>query len=208
MLLADDHPLMLDGLVAGLLRIGYDNITTAVNGLEVLNKIQAQEFDILILDIEMPNYNGFEVVEQIQERKILLPVIFLSYHKEKRYLLVAKKLKVQGYLLKEDGIEVLHNCIQQVLIGKEFYSPSLDQGIRSAVSEELTSLADLTKSERLILKCISDGMSSAEVAVKLNVSKRTIQNHRFNINQKLKEDLNGVELSQWSIINKALIGRL
>ena len=77
-----------------------------------------------------------------------------------------------------------------------------------ALTEELTNLSDLTKSERIILKCIAEGNSSADIAEKLNISKRTVQNHRSNIILKLKSELLEEELSQWASKNKELISRL
>ena len=130
-LLADDHPLMLDGLRSGLDRIGYHQIKTASDGQEVISFVSQEVFDLAILDIEMPRINGFEIVEYLQKNDLHTPVIFLSYHKEKRYLVVARKLGVKGYILKEDGINVLDNCIREVLGGREYYSPSIDETIRA-----------------------------------------------------------------------------
>ena len=207
-LLADDHPLMLEGLHNGLSRIGYDQITKASNGDEVIKTFKSKEFDVAILDIEMPKLNGFQIVEYLRANGFKIPVIFLSYHKEKRYLILAKKLGIKGYLLKEDGIQVLHHCIQHVLSGKEYFSPSLEQEIQKTLSNDLSMLAELTKSECVILKQISLGLTSAEIADQLKVSKRTIQNHRTNINQKLEQELEGVSLMRWAVDNRILIERI
>lgn len=207
-LLADDHPMMLDGLMSGLQRVGYSQIALASNGQEVIDKVESQSFDLLILDIEMPQRNGFEIVEYLHDKSINIPVIFLSYHKEKKYLAVARKLGAMGYMLKEDGIQVLNTCIQHVIQGTEFYSPSLDDDVHAELSYKISSLDDLTRSERTILQWIAKGLTSAEVAEELNISKKTVQNHRSKINQKLLAELNNTDLGQWAVANRELIDRL
>lgn len=207
-LLADDHPMMLDGLMSGLQRVGYSQIDLASNGQEVIDKVESQSFDLLILDIEMPQRNGFEIVEYLHDKSINIPVIFLSYHKEKKYLAVARKLGAMGYMLKEDGIQVLNTCIQHVIQGTEFYSPSLDDDVHAELSYKISSLNDLTRSERTILQWIAKGLTSAEVAEELNISKKTVQNHRSKINQKLFGELNNTDLGQWAVANRELIDRL
>lgn len=207
-LLADDHPMMLDGLMSGLQRVGYSQIALASNGQEVIDKVESQSFDLLILDIEMPQRNGFEIVEYLHDKSINIPVIFLSYHKEKKYLAVARKLGAMGYMLKEDGIQVLNTCIQHVIQGTEFYSPSLDDDVHAELSYKISSLNDLTRSERTILQWIAKGLTSAEVAEELNISKKTVQNHRSKINQKLLAELNNTDLGQWAVANRELIDRL
>lgn len=208
MLLADDHPLMLDGLASGLQRIGYSDIETATNGDEVVEKIHDNSYDLLILDIEMPGRNGFELVEYLHHQEITIPVVFLSYHKEKKYLAVARKLGVKGYMLKEDGIQVLNTCIQQVMQGRDFYSPSLNQDVQSELSQDIEALNELTRSERTILKWIAKGLTSAEVANELKISKKTVHNHRSNINQKLQSELQSLDLGRWAVANRELIDRL
>ena len=207
-LLADDHPLMLDGLHAGLTRLGYHCVVLARDGQEAFNFITREKIDLIILDIEMPKKNGFEIVEYLLKNELKIPTIFLSYHKENRYLALAKKLGVKGYLLKEDGIQTLHHCIQSVIKGESYYSKGIENKIKYEISEELRSISELTKSERIILKCVCKGLSSSEIAQKLNISKRTVQNHRSNISQKLKEDLNAMELREWAVENRLLIERL
>ncbi len=207
-LLADDHPLMLDGLAGGLRRMGYQQILTTSTGRQVLNILTDRTFDILILDIEMPEFTGFQIVEKMRNEAVHIPVVFLSYHKEKQYLLLAKKLGVQGYLLKEDGIDVLHRCIQHVMKGQEFYSPSIDTAVLRTLTSDLEYLSELTKSERVILKHIARGLSSGEVAKKLHISKRTVQNHRANIFQKLSAEISDSDLGTWAVQNKRLIDML
>lgn len=207
-LLADDHPMMLEGLSSGLLRAGYQLITTVSNGKEVLIHVKNNTYDVLILDVEMPFHNGYEVVEKMQTLGIETPVIFLSYHKEKKYLALAKKLGVSAYMLKEDGIALLNECIVHTLKGRTFYSPSFDKNFHSELTLEFSVLDELTRSEKVILTWISKGLSSTEVAQTLKVSKKTIQNHRFNITQKLKYLIPDFDLSEWAIENRLLIERL
>ncbi|MEL6989027.1 MAG: response regulator transcription factor [Bacteroidota bacterium] len=204
-LLADDHPIMLNGLKLELERIGYTQLTLAKDGEEAFANLYEKKIDLAILDIEMPKMDGFEIAEQCQKMHVDVPIILLSYHKEKSYLAMARKLGVKGYMLKEDNVQKLDMCIHDVLMNQEHYSASLNAADQEASVQELASLLQLTKSEKIILKHIAKNLSSAQIAEQLKLSKRTVEKHRSNIIQKLSFDIENINLKTWALENQKLI---
>ena len=117
LIIADDHPMMLKGLQQELEQVGYSVLGTAKNGTSAIELIVEKQPDIAFLDIEMPFLNGFEVVKRLKEQDIKTRYIIMSYHKEKGFVLQAKKVGVHGYLLKEDSLTDIEHCIEQVMQG-------------------------------------------------------------------------------------------
>lgn len=199
LIIAEDHPLMLKGLQQELDQAGYTVVKTAENGQEALNAISEFKPEIALLDIEMPVKNGFEVIATCQQNaKLKTRFIVMTYHKQKNFVAQAKKLDVQGYLLKEDSFEEIEQCIQAVMDGKTYYSSSLGDAFENSAEKELEKHALLTKSERRIIQLIAEDKSSTEISEILYVSPRTVQKHRANIIEKLQLDPAPDSLIKWA----------
>ncbi|MBI9040164.1 response regulator transcription factor [Lutibacter sp.] len=204
-LIADDHPMILKGFYEELESNGYKVIGQAQNGIEALNLILKLEPTLAILDIDMPFLTGLEVIKSAKEKNVATKFIIHSFHKEADYVMQAKALHINGYLLKEDSFTEIKKCIKAVLENKIYFSTSFEKGFVQHKSKKLQQLKSLTPSEVTILKQIAEQIPTNSIADGLGVSVRTVEKHRSNIINKLnlKSELNS--LSSWAILNKKTI---
>ncbi|ASS48449.1 MAG: hypothetical protein A3D31_08195 [Candidatus Fluviicola riflensis] len=200
--IADDHPLLLEGLYNQLSNLGYTELFKAIDGSEALKLIIEEKPDIAILDIEMPIMDGLSITRHCKEVNAKTKFIILSYHKEVEFIAKAKALNISGYILKEDALSEIENCIQTILNGKEYYSAVFDNADLKKVNSTLDLLENLSPSELKILKLIAQSYSSKDISDQLFISERTVEKHRSNliIKLNLKGKTNG--LLEWAIENK------
>lgn len=205
LVLADDHPLLLQGLESTLISKGFNVLGTASDGRAVLKLITEFNPEIAILDIEMPEMNGLSVAKHCMEHNYDTKFIILSYHKETEFIARAKSLNVSGYLLKEDALEEIEACINEVANGGKYFSKAFQLKDIASAQTTLEMIEALTPSERKILNFIAANQSTREIADKLFISERTVEKHRSNIIQKL--DLEGKPngLTTWVLHNKHLL---
>lgn len=204
-LIADDHPIFRQGLKHVLESLVWLKVVgEADNGKSALILINRLEPDIVILDIAMPGQDGLSVLEQTMEQRPSQIVIIITSYDDKAYLDRAMDLGAKGFMLKDSAAENLVQCLDAVLSGQLFISPSLG-GVHSMLptfSSPDSKLFDkLTKTEKLILALVAQYMTSKEIASQLNVSYRTVQNHRTHICDKL--NLKGThQLMNFALQNK------
>lgn len=210
-LIADDHPIMREGLKLVLEEHPeFRVVKEAQNGKDALDALSKEDFDIVTLDIEMPIMGGFDVVRNIIKLKINTKVIFLTMYKDEHIFNEAIELGALGYVLKENAVTDIIDCVKSVMNGQHYISPVLSNLIlkRNRFHNELTknnpSINDLTKTELTILKMISAGKTSKEISEELFISYKTVENHRSNIAKKL--GLHGTHsLIKFAISNKSLL---
>jgi DNA-binding NarL/FixJ family response regulator len=191
-LIADDHPMFRKGLLQA---VGSDNtieiIGEAGDGLEALRLVDELKPDVAILDIEMPGLNGLQVAEEIIKRQLPVDIVFLTMYKEEDMFNEAMDLGVKGYVLKESAVSDIVNSIKIVASGRYFLSPSISEFLVSRsdrarlLLKKKPQLQNLTTTERKVLRSISENKTSKEIADELNISYRTVENHRSNICNKL-----------------------
>lgn len=188
-MLVDDHTLIREGIKQLLEFDGsIDVIEQASDGAECLEKLQHVQPDILLLDINMPNVNGIEVLEEIKKKNIPVKVLMLTVHSEAEYLVQAVDIGANGYILKDSGSEELKKAIQSVMDGDSYIQPSLIPSLNSRLVNrdiDKEKIAALTKREMEILTQIAGGMFNKEIAMNLNISERTVKNHISNIFKKI-----------------------
>lgn len=204
-ILADDHPFLLKGLAEYLKDLGYTVDGVAKNGLEAEKLLNIKQSNIAILDIDMPGLTGLELAKIGAEKWQNTRFIILTYHKEQEIVAQAKKFNISGYILKEDAMLELNNCINCVLRGEFFLSAKIAHLDLNDAESTLSALYGLTPSENKILKFIADGMSSEHISNYLGISKRTVEKHRSNIVDKLQLTNHPFALKEWAIENKKLI---
>lgn len=204
-LVADDHPILLKGLLQELEAHGYTHLYSAVNGAEALDSIINEKPDLAILDIEMPLLTGFEVIKKATELAVHTKFIILTSHKEKGIIIKAKELNISGYLLKDEPFTEIDNCIQAVLKGDRYFSKTFDSIFNESVAPELEKLKLLSPSERTIIRLVTLGKSSKEISERLSISQRTVEKHRANIINKLNIEKGLDALNSWTKENKELI---
>ena len=208
-LIADDHPVFLFGLktvISSLENCVIENVAT--DGKTAFSLVRDTKPDIAILDITMPGLNGIEVTRKLNKIKSATKVIILTMHKDESIFNLAFDLGAVGYVLKDNAATDIISCINSVSNGDTFVSPQINSFYVNRHSKKYTSdlslINSLTDAEKNVLKEITESKSSIDIADKLNVSNKTIQNHRFNICKKLK--LEGVNsLLSYALTNKNLI---
>jgi DNA-binding NarL/FixJ family response regulator len=191
-LIADDHPIFRRGLRevmeedAGLLIVGE-----AGNGLIALQQIEQLQPDIAVLDIDMPQLSGFEVVKELQRKNLPVKIIFLTMHRDEDLFNEALSLGARGYVLKDSAATEAVACIHTVAGGQHYISPVISTYLvrrserLAAFAQETAGLSALTPAELRVLKLIATNKTSREIASELFLSYRTVENHRSNICQKL-----------------------
>lgn len=192
--IADDHPLFRRGLrqmIETDLRL--EIVGEAGDGETALQRIQETKADIAILDVAMPNKDGFEVVRALRERQMAVEVIFLTMHKDERFLNTALDLGVKGYVLKDSALLEIADAIKAVSAGQNYISPALSTHLVKRSSNRFaepalqkSKLDVLTSTERHILKLIAAYKTNKEIAAELFISIRTVEHHRANISTKLE----------------------
>lgn len=203
--IADDHPMLLRGLSDELTANGYRVAGHAANGTQALEQILNLNPDIALVDIDMPILSGFEVVKMAKEKGIKTKFIIFSYHREPEFILQAKSLQIDGYLLKEDSFEEIEKCMNSVMSGNEYFSNAFNSELLSNASNEIKKLNWLTPSEITILKWVAQQKSNAEIADTLHISIRTVEKHRSNIIAKIWNDSPPKSLTAWAITHKDFI---
>jgi len=182
-ILADDHPLLLTGTKAFLESKGYNIIATALDGNDAYNEIVKHNPDIAVLDFDMPKLTGIEIASACLQNGLPTKIIILTLFKEEAILQEVGK-SIQGYILKEDALQEIEECISQVIAGKTFISKNMEAGIH--FSKDSGNLNNLTVAESKILRYLAKNFSSSQIADQLFISTRTVEKHRSNIIKKLE----------------------
>lgn len=190
---ADDHPLFRKGL-ADLIRADEQMhlLAEAENGESALSEILDQQPTVAVLDIEMPKLSGIEIARQLHIRGgIETAVILVTAYKEPEMFDEALDHGVKGYVLKENAIVDILSGIRSVAKGEEYISPSMAgllirrRRASSGLRDENPGIDRLSPAERRILKLISLDRTTKEIADDLDISPRTVENHRANIARKV-----------------------
>ena len=192
-LIADDHPVFRRGLRMIIQSQKLLNIVAeADNGKDALESIKGSEPDVAVLDVNMPEMTGFEVVRELKKFNLATEFIFLTMHKDEAMFNTSMDLGVKGYLLKESAVEDITKGIKAVAAGENFISAALATFLFNRSRRNATFVAakptlnDLTATERRVLKMIAYDKTSREIAEQLSISVRTVERHRQNICDKLE----------------------
>lgn len=188
-IIADDHPIFRGGLRQVIeSEQKFQVVAEASDGETALNLIEEQNPDIVIFDVNMPKMTGFVAAKELRRKKHDCEIIFLTMHGEEAMFNKAMDLGAKGYVLKDSASVDIVNCLQAVANGQNFTSPAITTYLFKRVtnnSNKTGSIEDLTPTERIILRLIAEYKTSREIADELSISYRTVENHRYNICQKL-----------------------
>lgn len=208
-IIADDHPIFRGGLRQ---IISADDsieiIGEADNGEKALEIIHELKPDIAVLDIDMPKKTGLDVIRELKDSNT--KIIFLTMYAEEDIFDEAMDFGIKGYVLKDSAVNDIIECILSVNEDNYYISPNVSNLLvnRRNKSKNLIKknpeLGNLTKTERNILRFISENKTSKEIAEVLFLSHRTVENHRTNISNKL--NLKGSHsLLKFAIENKSYL---
>ncbi len=184
-LIVDDHAVVTDG-IANILDPDMQ-ADTAASGADALQLIQKKKFDVVLLDITMPDMNGLEALIQIKEVQPNLPVLMLSMHAEGQYALRCIKEGAVGYLNKSCERNELITAIQHAAAGKQYLTPAISklmiEALRNPEQQDATHNT-LSKREFQVFLLTAKGKSLTVVANELNLSPKTISTYRRRILEK------------------------
>jgi DNA-binding NarL/FixJ family response regulator len=194
-ILVDDQILVRKGIRALLEKVATIEIVgEAASGVELVDLLQKVEVDVVLMDIKMPDMDGFDAARHVAENFQSVKILALSMFESEKYVTRMMELGALGYILKNINREELVHAIETIARGQSYISSEItlnllrksggqpSDALSNATSE--TEMVALSKRELEVLKLISDGMTNAEIAEKLFTSKRTIDSHRQRIIEK------------------------
>ena len=179
LLIAEDQSMLRDAMATLLLmEDSINEVLQAKNGKEAIEILVSSSIDVAILDIEMPEATGLDVLEFIRNKGISCKVIIVTTFKRSGYFERAIKNNVDAYVLKDRSIDELMKTINNVLAGNKEYSPELMENI-------FTNHNPLSNQEKILLAKVKEGLSNKEISSELYLSEGTIRNYISNILTKL-----------------------
>mgnify|MGYP001149790772 CR=1 FL=1 len=203
-LVADDHAIVRDGLKQ-IVSDTSDMVVAAEasNGREALNKALEGDYDVVLLDITMPDRSGLDILKEIKSQKPGLPVLILSIHPEEQYAVRALKAGAAGYLTKESAPEELIRAMRRVSGGGKYVTSSLAEKLASVLKTgaEKPLHQALSDREYQILCMIASGKRVKQIANELLLSTKTISTYRSRILRKMNMN-NNIELTRYAIQNQ------
>jgi len=189
-MIADDHLMVREG-IKQLLELDGDIVVTseANDGKQCIEILDEKKTDVLLLDINMPNMNGLQVLQHLRETKKTVKVLILTIHNEVEYLLRAVEFGVDGYVLKDSDSAVLKKAIYCINRGETYIQPELTPLLKERLKErnafDNNGEDSLTKREIEVLKLLAEGLFNKEIAYTLAISEKTVKNHVSNIFKKI-----------------------
>jgi len=187
-LLADDHALVRAGLRKILeAHPGFTVMGEVADGRAALATLEKQPADVVVLDLTMPGADGFEVLRRAKAVRPGLKVLVLTMHAGSEYVARAVREGADGYLLKDSAVQDLVAAIEAVMAGRQYFSPPVQRELAEILrgGPGRRSAEPITGREREVLKLVAEGLSTKEIAGRLDISARTVETHRANLMRKL-----------------------
>ena len=191
-LIVDDHPIFRKGVRTVIeLEQDMEVVGDVADGNAALEFLESNSADVVLLDLDMPNMDGLDFTRAIKEKKIPVKIMVLTMHKEQQLISHAMELGIRGFVSKENAVVEVAKGIRAIARGESYvcsvFSDFLvrQQNYQAGIAHQVTRLELLTTAERNVLKLISENLSSKEIAERLSISPKTVDNHRTNICVKL-----------------------
>lgn len=200
-LIADDHAIVRQGLRQILSETDDMEVAgEAENGVQALQMVRDRPWDVVLMDVSMPDRNGIDALKMIRKELPRLPVLILSIYPEDQYAVRALRAGAAGYLSKQSAPEQLVTAIRQVASGKKYVSQAVAEALANAVMED----GDRPLHEKLsdrefqTLRLIAGGRTPAQIAEALNISVKTVSVYRARLLEKMNMR-NNAELTHYGI---------
>jgi DNA-binding NarL/FixJ family response regulator len=203
-MVVDDHPMWRDAVERDLAAAGFQVVAVAANGDEALARFPAAKPNVVVLDLQIPGPNGVEVTSEVLKQDPAARVLILSASGEQADVLDAVKAGATGYLVKSASSTDLLDAVRRVAAGDTVFTP----GLAGLVLGEFRRMLDapptedgtsrLTERETEVLRLVAKGLSYKQIAERLVLSHRTVQNHVQNTLRKLQLN-NRVQLTRYAI---------
>jgi len=189
-LIADDHTLVRESLVNLLQREGdVQVVAQASDGLETIEKALLTRPDLVITDISMPRLNGIEVVRRLREALPETRVLVLTMHSEDEYVLQLVRAGASGYLVKDSAASELIAAVHSLRDGRGYFGPQAARILAEQLQHPERQIDDpygrLTAREREVFHLIAEGLTTKEIARRLDISAKTAENHRARVLDKV-----------------------
>ena len=190
-MIVDDHAIVLHGLKELINSEPDLEVTMTADSAErALEMLKEQRPDVVVTDISMPGLSGLELIKEIAKLHADLPTLVLSMHDELVHGERALRAGAKGYLVKQEAPESVIKAIRMVLAGERYLSERMQsllaqRGRGRLANQPLSVLSGLTDREHEIFRLIGIGLSTSEIAAKLNRSVKTVEAHRANLKRKL-----------------------
>jgi DNA-binding NarL/FixJ family response regulator len=187
--LADDHQFLLEGISAVLKELpSIEIVATAQNGKKLMDDVAREKPDLVILDLNMPGYDGLQCLQRIKKGYPAIKVLILTNYNQPELVEEVQKMGADGFLVKNASSVELKEAIQSVIEGRSFYpAPSSISSLQedSYFFDDFLKKYQLTRREVEIIKLVCREMSTKEIAASLFLSDLTVNTHRRNILRKL-----------------------
>lgn len=185
-ILADDHPVVRQGIRILLERESFEIVGEAANGLEAVQLAQKFQPDVAVLDLSMPIMNGITAVGQIREVSPRTKIVLLTMYTEEHHVLQALRAGVKACVTKTQAVEHLIVAIREVCNGGVYLSPSVSGAVVQAyLARSETPFDPLTDRERQVLQLVAEGNTTKEIAMIIGVAPKTAETHRVKVMDKL-----------------------
>jgi two-component system, NarL family, response regulator NreC len=189
-LVADDHTILREGLVALLNNSGECQVVgQAADGMQAVDMALRLEPDVVVLDLSMPKLNGLEVIRRLTKELDHTHILVLTMHAEEEYVLHVVRAGAAGFLLKDSATTELLTAVRALATGRAYYGAHASQVLAHQVQQPQSRIddpyRDLTAREREVFHLLVEGLTTKEIARKLDVSTKTAENHRFRAIEKL-----------------------
>lgn len=187
-LIADDHAILRDGIVSLLQsEEAFTVAGTAGNGYEVMDLVSKNDYDVCLLDINMPGLDGMETAKLLKDKKPAIKIIMLTTYNDREIISELVHIGVSGYLLKNSDRQELVEAVKRVMKGRHYFSEEVEKIILEGLTDRKKSdVVPLTEREMEVVQLLAKEYTNDKIAVELHISFRTVETHRKNIMQKTK----------------------
>jgi DNA-binding NarL/FixJ family response regulator len=208
LVVADDHTIVREGLKQVLAAASDISLVgEAQDGHEVMARVRALDFDLLLLDMSMPGKSGIELIKQVRAEKPKLRILVLSMHEEPQYAVRAIKAGASGYLTKDSASALLVSAIRKVAGGGAFISAEVAEQLAFDVMPQVDGPLHSSLSDRefQVFQLLVSGKSVTDIGSELNLSVKTVSTHKAHIMQKMRMT-NQTELIRYAISHGLISG--
>lgn len=198
LLIVDDHPVIVEGLQRAIENEpDFQIVGVATDGIQAIEQVKSLDPDLVILDVDMPNLNGLQTTHQIRNYSDRIRIVVFTMYSDLEYVTELFQSGVSAYVLKDEPLSHLVLALRAVRAGDVYYSKRIHEKLRHrmkelALHDEKKSLqevqdgiAKLSAREKEVFLLLADGFTSKEIAVRLHISPKTAETHKYNIMEKL-----------------------
>jgi len=182
---ADDHPMLLDGICGLLVAAGHDVKARCLDGQQAREAIEQFEPDIAILDIHMPHLSGIDVLREARRDKWRTRIVVLTASLDPQPIMEALQLRVDGLILKGAGGDTMLKCLDRVMEGEQWLDRDAMHQIVDQIGKPIDRPLELTPRETEVARLVSLGSRNKEIARALDISEGTVKMHLHNLYEKL-----------------------